>query len=69
MSFWSKHWLMLMHQSSPVILPLHCLISSDKLILRCYSWQTNVIPKKILSDYSSDKWRPPGAGESNQFTG
>ena len=45
---------------------LTLFISFDKLILY---WKTIVLPKKILSDYSGDKWRPAVACESNKLIG
>ena len=62
-----KHWLLVIewiHWSSPVLVYLFNSISFDQLILY---WKTNVLPKKILSDYSGDKWRPAVACESNKF--
>ena len=55
---WLINWSMLMHWRS--LLTLHCLISSDQLVLHSYCWAwSNVITIKTLPDYSRDKWRPP----------
>ena len=54
-----------LEQSSPGV-PFNSVYFLDQLIL--YR-KTNVLPKKILSDYSGDKWRPAVACESNKLIG
>ena len=54
MSSWSKHWLMLVHWSSPAILPLHCLISSgtDFTLLQLVADQCDSQVCMVKNDYS-----------------